>query len=181
LLSSHVHGLPMSFYRIGEGAEERGRGLPSATEESYTCLFLSFSMSLLVGARDELHELFRGLIPKKPRESTTAPVLDIEESGQKLQIGETVVLPNQGAIQIEVTRESDTALSIVFIDIDSGEHVLRRRDSEDEGQSLEWFDPLFWRLIINDKPATSAAFDKLQELPFAFRVDFEAREILFKS
>ncbi|MDR6678443.1 DUF5677 domain-containing protein [Pseudomonas oryzihabitans] len=181
LLSSHVHGLPMSFYRISEGAAERGRGLPSATEESYTCLLLSFSMSLLVGARDELHELFKGLISKKFGESNTAPILDVEESGLKLKIGETVVLPNQGAMRIEVARESETALSIVFIDIESGEQVLRHREYEGEGQRLEWFDPLFWRLIINDKPATSVAFEKLQELPFAFRVDIEAREILFKS
>jgi hypothetical protein len=181
LLSSHVHGFPMSFYRIGEGAEERGRGLPSATEEGYTCLFLSLSMSLLVGARDELHALFRGLLPEKPGQSAAAPVFDIEESAQQLEVGETIVFPDQGAIRIEATRESETTLSIVFIDIGSGEQVLRRRESEDEGQSLEWFDPLFWRLTINDKPATNAVFEKMQELPFAFRVDFEAREILFKS
>jgi hypothetical protein len=181
LLSSHVHGLPMSFYRIGEGDEERGRGLPSPTEESYTCLFLSFSMSLLAGARDELHELFRGLLPEKPRVSDTVPVLDIEEPAEKLKVGETIVLPEQGAIRIEVTRESETALSVIFVDIDSGAQVLRRRESEDEGQSLEWFDPLFWKLTINGKPATRPAFDELEKSPFAFRIDFEAREILFKS
>lgn len=36
LFSTHVHGLPMSYYRIGE--QERGRGIPSPVEEGYTSL-----------------------------------------------------------------------------------------------------------------------------------------------
>jgi hypothetical protein len=59
LLSIHVHGLPMSFYRMGE--QERGRGVHSAVEENYTSLCLSFSVSLLVAARDEMEKLFAGL------------------------------------------------------------------------------------------------------------------------
>lgn len=54
--SSHVHGLPMSFYRMGE--QERGRGIHSDVEESYTSLCLSFAVSLLVGARDDMEKLF---------------------------------------------------------------------------------------------------------------------------
>ncbi len=61
LFSQHVHGLPMSFYRMGGENAERGRGLPSEIEENYTSLCLSFAATLLVGARDELHELFAGL------------------------------------------------------------------------------------------------------------------------
>lgn len=55
LFSSHVHGLPMSFYRIGE---ERGRGLPTPTEENYTTLCLSFALNLLVRMRDEFRVMF---------------------------------------------------------------------------------------------------------------------------
>lgn len=40
LLSSHVHSLPMSFYRMGNGLEARGRGVPSPIEENYTSLCL---------------------------------------------------------------------------------------------------------------------------------------------
>jgi hypothetical protein len=56
LLSSHVHGLPLSFYRMGD--QERGRGVHSEVEEGYTSLCLSFAVSLLVAARDEMERLF---------------------------------------------------------------------------------------------------------------------------
>jgi len=62
LFSSHVHGLPFSFYRIGGGESERGRGLPSRVEEGYTSLCLSFAATFLIKTRDELHVLFAGLI-----------------------------------------------------------------------------------------------------------------------
>jgi hypothetical protein len=61
LFSSHVHGLPMSYYRIGNGFEERGRGLPSPAEEGYSALCLSFAATLLVSTRDEMLRLFDGL------------------------------------------------------------------------------------------------------------------------
>lgn len=56
LLSSHVHGLPMSFYRMA--SQTRGRGVYSEVEEGYTSLCLSFAISLLVTARDEMEKLF---------------------------------------------------------------------------------------------------------------------------
>lgn len=56
LLSSHVHSLPMSFFRIGE---ERGRGLPTPVEEGYTSICLSLASTFLVKTRDEVHFLFR--------------------------------------------------------------------------------------------------------------------------
>lgn len=65
LFSSHVHGLPMSYYRMG--VQERGRGLPSPIEEGYTTICLSLASALLTASRDEVHELFRGLPPAAPR------------------------------------------------------------------------------------------------------------------
>lgn len=59
LLSSHVHGLPMSFYRMGY--EERGRGVHSEVEEGYISLCLSLCVSLLVKSRDEMARLFEGV------------------------------------------------------------------------------------------------------------------------
>lgn len=56
LLSSQVHGLPMSFYRMGQ--QNRGRGVHSEAEEGYTSLCLSFAVALLVAARDEMKTLF---------------------------------------------------------------------------------------------------------------------------
>ena len=61
VFSSHVHGLPMSYYRMG--MQERGRGLPSPIEEGYTTICLSLASALLTAARDEVHELFRVLPP----------------------------------------------------------------------------------------------------------------------
>jgi Family of unknown function (DUF5677) len=61
LFSSHVHGLPMSYYRMG--MQERGRGLPSPIEEGYTTICLSLASALLTATRDEVHDLFRGLPP----------------------------------------------------------------------------------------------------------------------
>lgn len=61
LFSSHVHGLPMSYFRMGGDEVERGRGLPSPVEESYTSLCLSLASSILVATRDEVHSLFDGM------------------------------------------------------------------------------------------------------------------------
>ncbi len=68
-LSSHVHGLPMSFYRMGE--QERGRGVHSDTEEGYTSLCLSFVVSLLVRSRDEMKQKF-GISTAEAQQSAQA-------------------------------------------------------------------------------------------------------------
>jgi hypothetical protein len=59
MFSSHVHGLPMSYFRMGE--QERGRGVPSPIEEGYTAICLSCAGSLLAATRDEVEEIFKGL------------------------------------------------------------------------------------------------------------------------
>ena len=58
LMSSHVHALPFSFFRVGEA---RGTGVQTEAEVGYTTLLLSFVLVLLVGARDEFQEIFLGL------------------------------------------------------------------------------------------------------------------------
>ena len=60
-LSSHVHGLPLSFYRIGQ-FNDRGRGVYCDVEDNYSCLCVSFVLKLLVGARDEMKSLFSGYV-----------------------------------------------------------------------------------------------------------------------
>jgi hypothetical protein len=61
-LSSHVHGLPMSFYRVGD--KDRGRGIYSTVEEGYISLCLSFASTLLTRARQEIDELFSPFVDK---------------------------------------------------------------------------------------------------------------------
>jgi predicted RNA-binding protein YlxR (DUF448 family) len=63
LFSSHVHGLPMSYYRMAE--QNRGRGLPSPVEEGYTKICHSLAATLLTKTRDEVHLLFDGLSKQK--------------------------------------------------------------------------------------------------------------------
>lgn len=181
LLSSHVHGLPMSFYRMGSGGEERGRGLPSETEEGYTSLCLSFVVSLIVGARDELHKLFSDLIPERPEQPNLQPAPPAEASPptSKFDVGETRTIFDNGDTRLEVTRDSDTSMNIIVFASETP--VLRRRESEDEGASLEWFDPLYWSVTIDELPATEKLFTKLESTPYAFRVDIETRTLLFKT
>jgi hypothetical protein len=57
--SSHVHGLPMSYYRMGDG--DRGRGTHSETEEAYTSLCISMSLTLLIRSRDEIRAKFAAI------------------------------------------------------------------------------------------------------------------------
>ncbi|RTL20694.1 MAG: hypothetical protein EKK52_09775 [Burkholderiales bacterium] len=56
LFSSQVHGLPLAFYRMGE--QNRGQGVYSETEESYTKLCIAFAISLFAHASDEMKVLF---------------------------------------------------------------------------------------------------------------------------
>lgn len=56
LLSAQVHGLPLSFYRMGE--QNRGRGVHSNAEEGFTSLCVSFALTLLTRTRDEMQALF---------------------------------------------------------------------------------------------------------------------------
>lgn len=60
MMSSHVHALPFSFYRVGE---TRGTGVQSEVEEGYTTLLLTFVLSLLTSARDEYRELMATMRP----------------------------------------------------------------------------------------------------------------------
>lgn len=59
LLSSHVHGLPLSFYRIGEN---RGRGIHSEFEEQNCQFFIETATSFLEATADEMERLFDGLM-----------------------------------------------------------------------------------------------------------------------
>ncbi len=55
-LSIHVHGYPMSYYRMQDG--ERGRGVHSKIEENYTQLFLTFVVDFISRAHDEMKRKF---------------------------------------------------------------------------------------------------------------------------
>jgi hypothetical protein len=71
-LSAQVHGLPFSFYRIGES--NRGRGVYSEVEEGYIRLCLSLSLNILMASRNEMHGLFGSITaaPAGPGDHTTS-------------------------------------------------------------------------------------------------------------
>jgi hypothetical protein len=55
-LSSHVHGLPMSFYRMGE--DGRGRGVYCGVEDGYSTLCVSLVHGMLAASCNEMRQLF---------------------------------------------------------------------------------------------------------------------------
>jgi hypothetical protein len=59
VFSSHVHGLPMSYFRMAE--ENRGRGLPSPVEESSTTICLSLAAAIMTATRDDMYGIFKGI------------------------------------------------------------------------------------------------------------------------
>jgi hypothetical protein len=179
LFSSHVHGLPMSFYRLGGDNTERGRGLPSPVEDGYSSLCLSLASTLLVATRDELHQLFEGL--GQPMEEIAADE-DIQKQVQEgLQIGQSAPFDATEDIQMVFTRTAENTIDTVYVDRTTGEVVLERSDSEENGAELKWFEPVFWSVSLNGKPATERALIKALEEPHAFRVDHVQHSIIFKT
>lgn len=179
LFSSHVHGLPMSFYRIGGDNTERGRGLPSPVEDSYSSLCLSLASTLLVRTRDELHQLFEGL--RQPVEESTDSEIAEQQVQDGLQVGQSATFDATEDIRMVFTRTAENLVDIVYVHRPTGEVVLERSDSEDEGAELKWFEPVFWSVSLNGKPATEQALVKAMEEPHAFRVDHVEHSIILKT
>lgn len=62
IASNHIHGLPMSFYRMDGG--QRGRGVYSETEEGYSMIFITFVRELMTDACREMNDLFAFALPE---------------------------------------------------------------------------------------------------------------------
>jgi hypothetical protein len=182
--SSHVHSLPMSFYRIGSGEEERGRGLPSPTEEGYTSLCMSLASTFLASTRDEVHELFsdfKEYAKNKMQEevaSYESPLSHSPVTG--LEIGERVILAETELIEIETIRKSEASFIINYRLKSSGEIVLTRVESDGDDSGLEFFDAMFWNVLINGKPATSIQMDNIEKQDWAFKADHQTRTLNIK-
>lgn len=174
----------MSFYRIGQGEAERGRGLPSPVEERYTSLCLSLASTFLVSARDELHELFAEFklqAEEKIREESALVIASDEPvAGEGLAIGQTVVLPETKDVAIEVTRTSEDSIESVYRYKATGDVILRRTDSEEAGTTLTQFDAVFWNVLVNNRPATESQLHDLETKPWAFKADYLTRTLSLK-
>lgn len=186
-LSSHVHALPMSFFRIGE---ERGRGLPTPVEEGYTSMCLSLACTFLVKTRDEVHDLFRDYKARADeimaRESGEAEIALAEfekkkslEVSEGMAVGETRVLLETAAIVVEATLVRADALEIRYRDKRSGSTVLQSTESE-TGSYLDLYDLYYWTIALNGEPVTNEQIGFLDGHDFAFKADLNRRTLHFK-
>lgn len=184
LFSSHVHAYPMSFYRIGDEHGERGRGLPSPTEEGYTGMCISLVVSLLVSVRDEMTVLFadfkKQAEPRQEKQERTPTENEAADSiTARLALGEVRRFLETEEVIIDVKRVSEDGLEFEYRDRSSGEVVLRRLSS-DEGSGLYDMDPFFWTVSVNQGPAVEKQIVDMNKTRHAFKVDVSTRTVHFK-
>lgn len=192
LFSTHVHALPMSFYRLGGDNPERGRGLPSPAEEGYSSLCLTLAATLIVTSREEMHALFDGL----EQDSAYVAMQQAErvgvesegetddgdaEAGADLTIGESASVDVNENVRITYTRAAIDEIAVVYVHRPSGETVFEGIMSEAEGLQFESFDPYYWEISVDGAPTTLAAVEKMIAAEFLMRIDLEGRRILFKT
>jgi hypothetical protein len=170
VFSSHVHGLPMSFYRIGGDNPEQGRGLPSPIEENHSALCLTLAATLLVYTRDELHDLFKEIMPAREEPVPAEEV--IEEVTGGLAVGQIAFHDLTDQIRAKFTRLSEDEIRIEYISQQTDEVVLEMTDSEHGGRNLQYFDPLFWAFTINGTPGTEGRLKSIEGKPYAFAIDY---------
>jgi hypothetical protein len=177
LFSSHVHALPMSFYRICGDNPDRGRGLPSPPEENYSALCLSLSATLLVRSRDEFLSMFAEHKPSKPAEPATAD----QREPSAIAVGEETILDVSDDVALRLRRPAEEVLETTYIYRTTGDPVLERVDHENGDVDLAWVDPVFWTFSVNGRPATEALLERAFAGNHAHRVDHLRREILVKT
>lgn len=178
LFSSHVHALPMSFYRIGRDGDDRGKGLPSPSEESYSALCLSLAATLLSATRDDVHSLFRPLKPETP--PPEPDVADMTETPPLFPIGEERTHNASDTLAVRFKRTGEATYATTFVYRPSGDEILERTDS-DSGPELKYFDPCFWSVKLNGGPTTTTVLEQALAKPHAFRIDYPNHQLLFKT
>lgn len=186
-LSSHVHALPMSFYRIGE---ERGRGLPTPVEENHTSMCLSLASTFLVSTRDEIHSLFQDfkaradeIIERENREAQET-LIDLEAktkaaASDGMKVGETKVLLSTEFMTIEVTLIQENTVEVRYLDTKSGAVVLQSTESEN-GIFLDLYDLYYWTFMLNGERVTNDQMSFIDGNDFAFKADPHTRTLHFK-
>ena len=160
LFSTHVHALPMSFYRIGGDFPERGRGLPSFAEEGYSSLCLSLAASMLVGTRDDVHVLFEGLSRPYPVMTQESPV-DTAASEDILDIGQEVSIDLSDDIRLTRRRVSENTVIVAYVDIPTETVVFEGEQTISGELQFNSFDPYFWTILIDDRPGTIRELEKV--------------------
>lgn len=179
--STHVHGLPMSFYRVGE---ERGRGLPTEVESTYTALCLSLTTNLVMGCIEEMESLFADAIKDREVEVEAAGepegVPDASEMTHGLAVGDVKPVHESATIRIEAVGLTDTEATLMYFEPIMGEKVLRSLVNA-HGESLAFVDPVYWNIDVNEEPVTDRLLDELIQAAHLFQVDVAARRLRFKA
>jgi hypothetical protein len=177
--STHVHGLPMSFYRIGGDNPERGRGLPSETEEGYSSLCLTLAAGLIVAMRDEMHLMFDGLtkLSADPVDNSDK----ISPEFKLIEIGDTDVMDATEDIRITRKRETQELVTISYTYVPTNAVVFEGAFDTDDLLDFKMFDPYFWSISINNRPATHNDIASIEEGNFLIEIDHVGRKIAFKK
>jgi hypothetical protein len=181
--STHVHGLPMSFYRIGE---DRGRGLPTELESSYTAMCLGLTANLVIECIAEMEELFKDALKDREMEAEVAvvcppePAPNLQEMAHGLAQGEVKQVYESAMIRIEAVGLSETEAALIYFEPIMGEKVLRESIAE-TGRSLAFVDPVYWNIDVNNEPVTDRLLDELIQADHLFKIDLSARQLRFKA
>lgn len=179
--STHVHGLPMSFYRIGE---ERGRGLPTETESAYTAMCLELVTSLVCACEAEMENLFHDVLTE--RESTGEPASEAAEVEPEAEVlatgigeGEKRNVYSSEHMRIDAVGLPNGEVSLLYFEPITGEKVLRIQATR-EGEHIVFVDPVYWNITVNDGPVTDRLLDEMVQAEHAYAVDSAGRRLRFK-
>lgn len=178
LFSTHVHALPMSFYRISGETGGRGRGLPSPAEQGYSSLCLSLAATLIVHTRDEFEKLFEGLPRAEAAPEAAADVAPIY--AELLQVGSEDEVDIDSELRLIRKCVSEELLRVYYFHVPS-EALVFEGEISSTGLTFNSFDPYFWRVFINETPATHPQVEALLDGDFLMRLDVPTRRILFKT
>jgi hypothetical protein len=175
-----VHGLPMSFYRIGE---ERGRGLPTEAESGYTAMCLELTASLVASCHEEIEVLFKDSMREHETAVKAASVPEVlpggTEMAQGLAVGEVKRVYESERLRIDAVGMADDEVSLIFFEPTMGEKVLRSIVTA-EGESIAFVDPVYWNVDVNDEPVTDRLLDELVKADHFFKIDLVAKRLRFK-
>ena len=178
--STHVHGLPMSFYRIGE---ERGRGLPTEAESGYTAMCLELTASLVASCHAEIEVLFKDSMDEHETAVKAASVPEVlpgsTEMAQGIAAGEVKRVYESERLRIDAVGMTDDEAALIFFEPSMGEKVLRSIVTA-ESESIAFVDPVYWNIDVNDEPVTDRLLDELVKSNHLFKIDLVAKRLRFK-
>lgn len=178
--STHVHGLPMSFYRVGE---ERGRGLPTEAESGYTAMCLELTASLVASCHAEIEVLFKESMKEHEAavKAASAPEVlpESTEMAKGLAVGEVKRVYESERLRIDAVGMTDDEVALLFFEPSMGEKVLRSRVTAG-GESIVFVDPVYWNIDVNDEPVTDRLLDELIKADHLFKIDLVAKRLRFK-